>query len=95
VSGYSSTQGPNEQPYIIDLYAEANTSTDSPIKPLPAWFCHLLTSPSSNFQILQTTVADTNDWGLAHEITRLQDIDDNIMALVVKLEGYQHDIDAT
>jgi hypothetical protein len=49
VSGYSSTQGPNKQPYIINLYAEANFSTNSPIETLPAWFWHMLTGPGSNF----------------------------------------------
>jgi hypothetical protein len=29
IFGYSSTQGPNEQLYIINLYAEADTSTNS------------------------------------------------------------------
>jgi len=95
VLGYSSTQGPNEQPYIINLYAEADTSTNSPIKTLLVWFQHMLTGPGGDFQILQTTVADTNDWGLACEIMQYREIDDNITTLVVKLEGYQRDIDAT
>jgi hypothetical protein len=38
VSGYHSAQGPNEQPYIIDLYATPDYSVDSPLEPLPAWF---------------------------------------------------------
>jgi hypothetical protein len=38
VSGYSSMQGPNKQPYIIDPYAEADTSTSSPIETLLPWF---------------------------------------------------------
>jgi hypothetical protein len=58
-------QGLNQQPYIIDLYAAPDSSVDSPIIALPTWFRHMLTGPGSNFYILQTTVADTNDWGLA------------------------------
>jgi hypothetical protein len=38
VLGYANTQGPNELPYVINLYAQANTSTNAPIKTLPAWF---------------------------------------------------------
>jgi hypothetical protein len=95
ISGYSSTQGPNKQPYIIDLYAEADNSTNSPIKTLPVWFQHMLTGPGVNFQILQMMVANTNDWGLAQEITQYWEIDDDITALTVKLKGYQCDIDAT
>jgi hypothetical protein len=70
VSGYHSSQGPNEQPYIIDLYAAPDYSIDSPLKPLPAWFRHMLTGPGGNFQILQEAVADTGDWGFAQEVAR-------------------------
>jgi hypothetical protein len=65
VSGYHSSQGPNKQPYIIDLYAAPDYSVDSPLEPLPAWFQHMLTGPGGNFQILQEAVADTGDWGFA------------------------------
>jgi hypothetical protein len=38
VSGYHMQQGPNQQPYIIDLYATPDHMVDSPIDTLPAWF---------------------------------------------------------
>jgi hypothetical protein len=38
VSGYHSGQGPNERPYVIDLYTAPDYSVDSPLEPLPAWF---------------------------------------------------------
>jgi hypothetical protein len=69
VSSYLSTQGPNKQPHIIDLYIAPDYSIDSPITALPTWFCHLLTGPGGNFHLLQTTVVETDDWGLAREIT--------------------------
>jgi hypothetical protein len=52
VSGYHSSQGPNEQPYTINLYATPNYSVDSPLELLPAWFRHMLTGPGGDFQIL-------------------------------------------
>jgi hypothetical protein len=55
----------------------------------------MLTGSGSNFQILQMMVANTEDWGLAREITGYREIDDDITAAAVKLEGYQHNIDAT
>jgi hypothetical protein len=93
VSGYHSTQGPNEQPYIIDLYRAPDYSVNSPIEPLPPWFHHMLTGPEGNFQILQQTVAETNDWGLMQEIACYCEIDDNIASLMTCLEEYQRDID--
>jgi hypothetical protein len=82
-------QGPNEQPYIIDLYVAPNYSVDSPIVTLPAWFRHLLTGSGGDFNLLQNTVAETDNWGLMREITRYQQIDDDITHLAVKVEEYQ------
>jgi hypothetical protein len=94
VSGYTATQGPNEQPYIIDLYAAPDNSINLPIDTLPLWFCHMLTSPGGDFHILQTIVADTNNWGLAREITCYWEIDDDVTVLAVKIKEYQHNLDA-
>jgi hypothetical protein len=94
VSGYHSTQGSNEQPHIINLYAAPDYSVDSPLKALLAWFQHMLTGPGGDFQILQQAVADTSNWGLAHEITQYQELDDDITMVAIKIEQYQHDLDA-
>jgi hypothetical protein len=93
VSGYHGTIGPNKQLYIIDLYATPDYSVDSPLEPLPAWFQHMLTSPGGDFQIMQSAVADTRDWGLAREIARYCKLDDDITAVAIKIEEYQHDLD--
>jgi hypothetical protein len=94
ISGYLSTQGPNEQPYIINLYVSPDYSIDSPITALPTWFRHLLTRPGGNFHLLQNMVAKTDNWGLAREITCYRQIDDDITHLVVKVEEYQWDLEA-
>jgi hypothetical protein len=93
VLGYLSTQGPNEQPHIIDLYVAPDYSVDSPIMALPVWFRHLLTRPGGDFHLLQNTVAETDDWGLAREIMRYQQIDDDITHLAVKVKEYQWDLE--
>jgi hypothetical protein len=94
VSGYTVEQGPNQQAYIIDLYATPNNSVNSPIDALPVWFWHMLTGPGGDFHILQTTVADTDNWGLAREITQYREINDDIIHLAVKIEEYQRDLEA-
>jgi hypothetical protein len=94
VLGYHSGQGPNQRPYIIDLYVAPDYSVDTPLEPLPTWFHHMLTGPGANFQILQQVVADTGDWGFAREVAHYRLIDDDIMALAVKIEEYQRDLDA-
>jgi hypothetical protein len=94
ISGYHASQGPNEQPYIIDLYATPDYSIDSPLEPLPAWFRHMLTGPGGDFQILQEAVADTGDWGFAQEIYHYWQLDNDITAVAIKIEEYQRDLDA-
>jgi hypothetical protein len=94
VSGYHNSQGPNEWPYIIDLYAAPNYSVDLPLEPLPPWFRHMLTGPGGDFQILQEAVANTRDWGYAREITRYRMLDDKVTAMAVKIEEYQCNLDA-
>jgi hypothetical protein len=89
VLGYLSTQGPNEQPHIIDLYVTPDYSINSPITVLATWFCHLLTRLGGDFHLLQNMVADTDDWGLAREITCYQQINDDITCLTVKVKEYQ------
>jgi hypothetical protein len=39
-------------------------------------------------------VAETDDWGLVKEITRYQQIDDDIAHLTVKVKEYQRDLKA-
>jgi hypothetical protein len=39
-------------------------------------------------------VADTGDWGYAQEIAHYRQLDDEVTAVVVKIEEYQRDLDA-
>jgi len=54
----------------------------------------MLTGPGGDFQILQQAVADMDDWGLAREVACYRELDDNITALVIKIEQYQHNLNA-
>ena len=78
VARFHEQQGPNESPYIIDLYAQADTvghGKENPIEPLPAWFHALLIGPSSNFVHLQRDIGDLDNWGLAREIACFRELD--------------------
>ena len=65
-----------------------DNSIKLPIDTLPPWFHHMLTGPGGDFHILQKTVADTNDWGLAQEITCYHKLNNNITAVAIKIEQY-------
>jgi hypothetical protein len=94
VSSYLTTHGPNQQPFTINLYAAPDHSVDSPLEPLPPWFQHLLTGPGGDFHVLQGTVADTEDWGLAREVARYRELDNDVTAVAIKIEEYQRNLDA-
>jgi hypothetical protein len=94
VSGYLTTHSPNQQPFTIDLYATPDHSVDSPLDPLPPWFRHLLMGPGGDFHVLQGAVADMEDWGLAREIARYRELDNDVTAVAIKIEEYQHNLDA-
>jgi hypothetical protein len=54
----------------------------------------MLTGPGGNFQILQQAVANTDDWGLVCEIVHYCELDNDITAVAIKIEQYQHNLDA-
>jgi hypothetical protein len=94
VSGYHTSQGPNKQPHIIDLYTSPDFSINSPLGALPSWFCYMLMGPGGDFQILQQAVANMDDWGLTQETARYRKLNDDITALAIKIKQYQCDLDA-
>ena len=68
---------------------------ENPIKPLPAWFCTLLLGPSGDFMHLQHDIEDLDDWGMAREITRFCELDEEAAELAVQVEILYEELDAT
>ena len=98
VAGFHEQQGPNESPYIIDLYAQADTvghGEENPIEPLPAWFHTLLIGPSSDFMHLQHDIGDLDDWGLAREIARFRELDQEAAELAMRVEVLHEELNTT
>ena len=98
VAGFHTDQGPNESPYIIDLYAQADMvghGEENPIEPLPAWFRALLIGPGSDFIHLQHDIGDLDNWGLAREIARFRELDQEAAELAVRVEVLHEELDAT
>jgi hypothetical protein len=66
VSGYADTQGPNNDPYSINLYAQPGPEYDTkaditPPAPILGWFQHLLVGPTDKFLMLCNAATDTGD----------------------------------
>ena len=98
VAGFHADQGANESPYVIDLYAQADTvghGEENPIEPLPAWFRALLIGPGSDFIHLQRDIGDLDNWGLAREIARFRELDQEAAELAARVEVLHEELDAT
>jgi hypothetical protein len=98
VAGFHKQQGLNDPPYIIDLYAQADTvghGKENPIEPLPAWFHALLIGLSSDFVHLQRDIGDLNNWGLAREIARFRELDQEAAELAARVKVLHEELDAT
>jgi hypothetical protein len=98
VAGYHNGQGPNESPYIIDLYAQADTighGEENLIELLPAWFRALLLRPSGDFIHLQHEIEDLYDWGLAQEISPFCELNTEATKLTLQVEVLYEELDAT
>ena len=98
VAGFHEQQGPNESPYIIDLYMQADTvghGEENPIELLPTWFHALLIGPGSDFVHLQHDIGDLDDWGLAREIARFRELDQEAAELATRVEVLHEELDAT
>jgi hypothetical protein len=57
VFSFTNTQGPHNEPFIKDLYAQLDYLYNKeanllPMPPLPSWFRHLLIRPLNEFQLL-------------------------------------------
>ena len=94
VAGFHKQQGPNESPYIINLYAQADTvghGEENPIELLPAWFRALLIGPSSDFVHLQRDIGNLDNWGLAREIACFRELDQE----AAQVEVLHEELDAT
>ena len=98
ITGFHEQQGPNESPYIIDLYAQADTvghGKENPIEPLPAWFHALLIGLSSDFVHLQRDIGDLDDWGLAREIARFRELNQEAAELAARVKVLHEELDVT
>ena len=68
---------------------------DNPIELIPAWFHTLLLGPSSDFIHLQHEIEDLDDWGLAREITRFHELDQEATELAAQVEILYEELDMT
>src|SRR5258708_7700421 len=60
---YAEDDGPGDQPYAVELFAELDISDETPPQSLPRWLLDALVGPSAPFHTVRAAEA-TLDWGL-------------------------------
>src|SRR5258707_571731 len=79
---YAEDDGPGDQPYAIELFAELDISEDdAPAQSLPRWLLDGLTGPSAAFNTIRSAAEATLDWGLHAELLRYRDLDQKAKAI--------------
>ena len=68
---------------------------ENPIRLLPTWFCTLLIRPSSDFVHLQRDIGDLDNWGLAREIARFRELDQEATELAAQVNILYEELDVT
>ena len=61
---------PNEEPYIIDVYAAVDYTTDLPAEGLPYWFINMLIGPASHYYMLCDALRELDNWTPLAEVQR-------------------------
>jgi hypothetical protein len=93
VAGFTDLDGPNDRPFISEIYAEPHYDEDgAPPAPLPAWFRGILIGASSSYHTFREGVADLDDWGLLADIQRYREADEHIMSLRAKIDSLDRDL---
>jgi len=78
---YAEDDGPGDQPYAIDLFAELDISDDTPPQSLPRWLLEALVGPSAPFHTVRAAAEATLDWGLQAELLRYRELDQKAKAI--------------
>src|SRR5258708_17470560 len=71
---YAENDGPGDQPYAIELFAELDISDETPAQSLPRWLLDALTAPSAAFHTVRSAAEPPLDWGLSAELLRYPDL---------------------
>ncbi len=72
---YAEDDGPGDQPYAIELFADLDLSDEGPAQSLPRWLLDALTGPSVAFHTIRSAAEATLDWGLSAELHRYHELD--------------------
>jgi len=93
VLAYTEEQGPKSDPYLVPIHAAPIFSTE-PIDPIPQWLHQLLIGQSAIFHMLTNATKKLDDWGIAADITRYWEYNDELANINMCIEQLQAEADS-
>ena len=92
VTGLLKTDGPDDPPYIADIFAQADNDPDLPMLPLPCWLLSLLSGPPAFYDVLCQEVQKTGSWALQAETIRYRNLSDHLKSKQIQLSQIEKEI---
>jgi hypothetical protein len=62
---------PDEEPYVVNLYASPNYTSSEPVEPLPSWFTYLINGPAAEYHAFRDAVGCLDKWEYLVEVERI------------------------
>jgi hypothetical protein len=63
---------PDEEPYIVSLYASPDYTSSDPVEPLPTWFTYLINGPTAEYHTFRDAVGRLDKWEYLAEVEHIQ-----------------------
>jgi len=95
VWGVTGRFGTGEPAYAHDLFARPVEQPETPNEPLRPWFLRLLQGSSTNYAHLRDAIEELEDWGLAADITRYREYEDQVRDLNATIHSLRAEADLT
>ena len=91
---YTEEQGPENDPYVIELSAPYNCDVDHPAEPLAPWFRRTVCAEASKYTILRNEVVSLFDWGHLAEVERYHSLSQQMATLGDRIENLTQDLES-
>jgi len=95
VWGVTGRFGVGEPAYAHELFARPVEHTGTPHEPLCPWFLRLLQGSTANYAHLRDAAEELGDWGLAADITRYREYEDQVRDLNATIHSLRAEAELT
>jgi hypothetical protein len=65
-------RSPNEELYVVNLYASPDYTSAEPVEPLPSWFTYLINGPAAEYHAFRNAVGRLDKWEYLAEVERIR-----------------------